>query len=130
MTLSFTLDIDPVAWQRVQRGRSGHAYVPGKTRAFENSIRMLARRHAPKTPLDGPLKLTARFILVPPKRRVRSEPCVRPDLDNFMKALKDGLSGVIWTDDSRVCRYGDGTGKYYAMDGSGSRIEITIEELP
>lgn len=128
--IAMTLNIAPVAWERVKRGKHGNAYVPGKTRTFETECAILARRHRPAKLLDGPLKLTVKFFVKPPKKLKYPEPASRPDLDNYIKALKDALNGVLWTDDSRVCRYGEGTGKYYAHGvPSKPRIEITVEEI-
>jgi Holliday junction resolvase RusA-like endonuclease len=128
--IEFTLPLAPQAWERVTRGQFGQAYVPPDTRRFERLVGHLARRyrHAGGL-LDGPLRLTARFYVQRPKRPKYTEPATRPDLDNYMKALKDGLNEVVWTDDSRVCRYGHDTGKYFADPGTLPRIEIKVEEL-
>jgi len=129
--IEFTIPLAPVAWQRVKRGEYGQAYVPTKTRRFKNEIALYVTRLVPAEHrlFFGPLRLTARFILIPPKSCRRPYPSVRPDLDNYLKALKDGLIGVLWDDDSQVCMYGEGTGKFYDMSGGGSRIEIIVEEL-
>lgn len=31
-------------------------------------------------------------------------PKTRPDLDNYLKAILDGLSGIAFTDDNLICR--------------------------
>lgn len=126
--ISFTIPIKPQAWQRTAYFK-GRQLTPVKTREFEKAVRLLSKRFAPTTPLNGPLKLTARFILPRPKRPMFSEPAVKPDLDNLMKSLKDGLNKVMWTDDSRVCRYGEGTGKYFDVSGGPGRIEVVIEQI-
>jgi crossover junction endodeoxyribonuclease RusA len=122
------LPISPVAWQRVRRGAYGQAYVPTKTRNFEKQVGLLASQ-IPHPILEGALIMTARFILTPPKRLIREFPHVRPDLDNYLKALKDGLVGVLYSDDAQICKYGAGTGKYYDLTGSGERIELLLEEI-
>lgn len=33
----------------------------------------------------------------------RPWPSVRPDLDNYVKAVLDAANGIIWLDDSQVC---------------------------
>ncbi len=124
-----TLPIEPVAWQRVKRGHTGAAYVPTKTRNFKNTVKYYASEFCINKLLKGPLRLTVRFILTRPRSITRRTPWKRPDLDNYMKALMDGLNGVLYADDAQIVEYGEGTGKYYAMDGSPGRIELILEEI-
>jgi Holliday junction resolvase RusA-like endonuclease len=63
-------------------------------------------------PLSGPVELEAHFALPIPKswtKRDRAlaasggiKPQGRPDLDNFMKALTDGLNEVVYGDDAQI----------------------------
>lgn len=127
--LSLILTIEPQAAERPRHG-NGFTYTPSKTRAFKRALQLLAQPYAPKALLDGPIKLTAKFIFKRPKRpKFKNHHAVKPDMDNLLKGLKDALNGVIWTDDCRVCEYGEGTGKYYDVSGGYPRIELKIEEL-
>lgn len=127
--IHFEIPLEPVAWGRVKTGAQGHSYVPAKTRNYETAVGLFARSLHVLPALKGPLILTAQFIVAHPKRCNRAYPSVRPDLDNYMKALKDGLAGVLFEDDSQVCQYGAGTGKFYDMSGGKPRIIVTLEEL-
>lgn len=130
MRIAFTLPLEPVAKGRPRFTRSGRCYTPKETERFEEQVRMLARPYSPRELLDGPLMLTARFIMVPPKRPRFKWPAVKPDTDNFLKGLMDSLNGIIWTDDARVCLYGHGTGKYYDWSPNPkSRIEVEVQSL-
>lgn len=124
--IKLTLDIEPVAWGRVRRGRYGQAYVPPKTRHFESAARSLMRKATWQLPIpEGPLKLKARFVLKKPKRpKNRTEPMVRPDLDNYLKALKDSANGILWHDDAQVVHVD--ARKLYDMSGGNPRIEIEV----
>jgi Holliday junction resolvase RusA-like endonuclease len=48
----------------------------------------------------------------------------KPDVDNLLKSLFDGLNGVLFTDDSRICDVN--AKKIY---GKEPRIEIEIKEI-
>jgi len=127
MTIAFTLPLVPVAWERVDRNRYGFAYVPAKTKRFENAVASYAMRYAPATPLRGPLTMTIRFIVKRPRRPEFHLPAVRPDLSNYIKAVEDGLNKVIWDDDARLCHID--ARKLYDMTGAGPRIEIEISTI-
>lgn len=87
-------------------------------------------------PLDCPLKLKAMFVYPIPKSWSKKKieefksgkvfyKDTRPDLqDNLMKLPSDAMSGIVYTDDSRVCV--TETQKIY---GEVPRIEIEIEPL-
>lgn len=126
----FVIPIDPVAWQRVKRGRFGQAYVPRETLQFERAVAAHARtsRDCPPKPLVGPVELAVTFWIERPKRIPKERlgwPCVRPDLDNYAKGVKDALNGIVWADDGQVCQMV--LAKKYAERGS---ILIRVVRLP
>ena len=112
-SVRFTYEGAPVAWQRA--GRAGSVtYTPKKTRQFETAIGMLCRRAmGALKPASGPIAISlVAFVPIPDswsradKARALAgliQPTSRPDLDNYEKAVLDGLNGVAWYDDSQVC---------------------------
>jgi len=82
-----------------------YAYDPEKSRAWKQHVALFAKQHAPDKPLDCALKMELEFILPRPKSvsvKKRPLPTVKPDLDNLVKAVKDGLTGIIYRDDSLI----------------------------
>ena len=124
----YFINLEPQAWQRVKRSRTGIAYVPSETRVFKSAFGKLSKQKCSQ-PLEGPLHLTVVFFLKPLKRKKKGQelPCVRPDLDNFVKAVKDGGNGVLWNDDSQVCLLT--TGKYYAESVDKVGIFVRLETM-
>lgn len=124
--ISFTLDLDPVAKGRPRFGQ-GRTYTPGKTRVFETTVKRLAMKHKPSSPFTGPIKVTVRFIVRAPVKRVRTYPTGRPDVDNFFKGICDSLNGVFWKDDSQIVEAH--IAKVYDWATRKTGIQITIEEI-
>jgi Holliday junction resolvase RusA-like endonuclease len=84
-----------------------------------------ALANRPKAPLDGPLCVELSLYLPKPKSAPKSKerPDVRPDLDNYEKAILDALTQAgIWTDDGRICELH--SAKFYAKLQSGCKVEI------
>lgn len=124
--IKLTIPITPVAKERARTSRYG-THTPHKTARFERELALLVRHSLPGAkPMAGPLRLSVRFIFVPPKRKKRSYPC-KSDIDNLQKAFCDALNGVLWVDDVQIID--SKAVKLYAMDGSPSRIEFEVEEL-
>lgn len=103
----------PVGKGRPRFTRTGHAYTPGKTRVYENIVRLRAlEAMRGEAPLKGAVSVTilARFPVpasYSKKRRVAclqasEKPAKKPDIDNLVKAILDGLNGTIFEDDSQV----------------------------
>lgn len=124
MVIEFTLPIPPVAKERARYSKYG-AYTPARTREFSNKVASYAKRYAPSKLLSSPLRLYCEFHLSRPKKTKFNLPGVRPDNDNYLKALMDALNGIIWTDDSLICDIR--SIKLYALDGP--KIKVKVEEI-
>nr|WP_238554466.1 RusA family crossover junction endodeoxyribonuclease [Geomicrobium sp. JCM 19038] len=51
-------------------------------------------------------------------------PITKPDVDNYVKGIKDGLSGIIWQDDKQVV---DLTVRKWYSDEP--RAEVRVKEI-
>jgi Holliday junction resolvase RusA-like endonuclease len=124
MLVSFTIPGKPFAKQRPRataRGGFARVFTPKETVSFERQVGQIAAQHFPR-PLAGPVRLVVTAVFEVPaswskKRRAEAmggHHTQRPDLDNCLKALKDGLNRIAWADDCQVaevsCRklWGDG----------------------
>lgn len=107
----------------------------GKSKAFKDRLYDQAKDYRPDKPIESAIILTAKVFMPIPKSMPKYKqqlalageirPITRPDLDNIIKAIKDGMRKVFWRDDSQVVGYGD-TGKWYS---DVPRVEITIMAL-
>ena len=108
--IKFVLEIEPVPQGRPRFSRTtGIVRNPVKSRAFRYQagllIKKALREQGITNPLDGALALSAYYVLKKPKSaKNRIHPIVKPDIDNFEKALLDALSGLLYVDDSQICR--------------------------
>ena len=138
--MKWILYLEPVSQGRPRtvRMKNGHVmtYTPEKTKNFREAVLLLLQQDRPEYLLEGAIKLTIRFYRSIPrswsKKKTRAAvegdimPVSKPDLDNYTKAVKDSMKGVVWVDDSQVVEYGVGHGKYYS---EVPRIEIEVEEI-
>lgn len=116
------------------KGSTTSKYVPGRGRTFTRSpqstkdwqslVSQVAQNHVPEKLLDGPIVAGMVFHLPRPKSRPKKDkyPDRKPDLDKLTRAVLDGLSGIIYTDDARIVGF-DRLKKVY---GDPPRVEITI----
>ena len=114
----FEFDISPVEQARPRATRMGKGirlYDPKKVTVFKQHLGMLAKQQMLDRglePFDGPLEVHMEFYRpvqasLSQKERARRlsgvhRPTVKPDLSNYIKALEDGLNGIIWIDDNRI----------------------------
>lgn len=103
------------------------SYTPKSTMEFENRVRLVATLHKPDELLDGAIRLKCMFCFKRPKSIKRDVVYKdkKPDIDNCLKAVIDGMEGIIYTNDSRIAIIH--TWKYYT--DKTERVEITIEAL-
>lgn len=106
-------------------------YTPERTSRYENLVKLAAQQQMGAVPpLEGPISLTVCAVFAIPaswsnRKRAAADgmPVTkRPDLDNVVKAIKDGLNGVAWADDSQVAVL-----TAVKVYGACPRVEIEIE---
>ena len=133
MTITVTVPGDPVAKGRPRFTRTGQSYTPAKTKKFENLVRLAYSLQQPdRDPAEGPIELTVRAYFSIPKswsKKKQAEAATeqmkkisKPDLDNCLKAVQDGLNGVAWLDDAQVTD--THMSKRYSLK---PRVDIIIE---
>jgi len=84
----------------------------------------LAAKVAGCKPIDSPIIITMRFRVKKPKTVKRDYPTVAPDLDKYIRAVNDGLTGVAFKDDSQVIHI---TASKVYSDNPGVDIEVSDE---
>lgn len=109
---TFSIPGQPVGKARPRFTRSGHTYTPDKTKSYENLV-ALEYRAAGGRMTDGRVyfRITAGYGIPKSTPKAKKEkmlagtimPTVKPDIDNVIKIILDGLNGVAYKDDSQVC---------------------------
>ena len=131
MRVDFTIHTAPVSKQRPRLGKSGCVYTPSKTKVFENIV-ALSYGNRPSFN-DKYIRIRLKFKFEVPKsyskkRRLEAlEGKIRPtkgDIDNYIKAVLDGLNKKAWEDDRHII--GILAEKEYANE---SCIEVSIETV-
>lgn len=119
--IAFFVPGTPVPQPRPQvtvRGGHAQAYVKAKhpVHAWRELVAATCSQVATDT-LEGPLDLQITLYLARPKshygtgrnagqlkKSAPAYPAVRPDIDNYAKAIQDALDGVLWKDDGQVVK--------------------------
>lgn len=107
--VQFTIPGKPFGKQRPRATRQGRIYTPKETVSFERVVGQIAALHFPR-PIEGPISLTVTAIFEPAASWSKKKQAAslghphtqKPDLDNCLKAIKDGLNRIAWGDDCQV----------------------------
>ena len=108
---NFIIPGEPVAKGRPKLSRYG-TYTPKKTKEYEEHIKQEWHKNGYKEPLTGAVMVDITFYRSIQKSSSKAakmakltgkvKPTVKPDLDNYIKAVLDGLNGLAWVDDSQI----------------------------
>lgn len=138
LIVRFTVPGEPTAKGRarafVRNGSIAH-YTPDKTARYENLVKLAAHEQmSGREPSSGALRLyVSAYLSIGAswsKKRQKAalqgleRPTKRPDIDNVVKAIKDGLNGVVWRDDSQVVMLL--AEKHWS---ASPRVEVLVEEV-
>lgn len=115
--------------------RTGHAYTPAATVAWEKQVKLAAVHAMGSTPMpDGYFVMRLTFCFTPPKSyaKKRRESLLgdgspmphKPDIDNLVKSVLDACNGIAYKDDAAVVEI-DARKRYGEEDG----VQVTIERL-
>ena len=134
MTIQFTVPGKPQGKGRARFGK-GRTYTPAKTVAYEGLISLAGEKvMVGRDLIEKPIYLivTAFFDIPKSWNKARRAKALgglewhtsKPDGDNILKAVGDGLNGVVWKDDSQIA-----FAKIIKQYGERPGLEITVETL-
>lgn len=113
--IRFTIPGRPIPAARMTRRGKWIKRQAQKYLAFKEQVGWEARKYF-REPWQGPIGIELRFYL-----KVNRS---RGDGDNYMKAILDGMNGVVYLDDSQVVE-----GHYYILDGEPQRTEVRVWQI-
>jgi Holliday junction resolvase RusA-like endonuclease len=119
-----------------RRGAFVTTYTPDTTLSYENSVRHEAHKAMNGiSPYDGAVRMVALMRCAMPsswskkKREQALEdliyPTTKPDIDNAIKILADGMNGIVYLDDKQIVQVS--ARKIYTEGQPG--VEVGIETL-
>lgn len=114
---------------------NGRTYTPAKTVAYEGLIAMAGQLAMDGRPLvERPVYIiVSAFFPIPKSWSKKKREAVqlaqawhtgKPDGDNILKAVGDGLNGIVWKDDSQIA-----FAKVSKQYDARPRVEIMVEVL-
>ena len=132
--LAVTVLGDPIGQGRITtygRGQTVHSNAkvlePWRQKIARQVREEMRAQGIDMIPKDQPVELNAIFTVARPVSvpvKARWAPVVRPDLDHYVRALGDSLSGVLLEDDSQIVSIR--TSKVYPYDGNVPGVTFTI----
>ena len=138
----YFFEIEPIAYGRmmpVRCGRYTRMVEPQKQRDYQHYISLQTALQSDGKVAPGPLVSQIRFFLSVPHTWSRKKhqlaydgklrPTGKPDLDNYIKILLDGMNGHAWADDAQIVQYSD-AGKWYVHSEQESpHVEVSVWSL-
>lgn len=127
-SILFEIMGEPIAQGRPRAGKSFAGktvlYDPAKSRDFKQYVSLIASQYAPRKLITGPIHLSVDIYRMTPKKYQTKPkqqlieqgmllPTTKPDVDNYVKGVKDGISKIIWQDDSQIVNLN--VRKFYSM---------------
>lgn len=136
MERKIVIDGEPQGKGRPRFSRNGHAYTPERTVTYENNVRFayLSEYGREKFPETAQIALEiAAYYGIPKsdskKKRAAKlaneiRPTKKPDMDNVVKCIADGLNNIAYHDDKQIVSCT--VEKYYSEE---PRVEVVIREV-
>ena len=136
--VSFIIPGRPIGKARARVNRNGHCWTPDKTTDYERKIKMAYWTKYRNQMFAGDKALAIDIVLyyvrtknMSKKKRMLAQkgilrPLVKPDIDNVIKAILDGLNGLAFEDDKQIVQVT--SEKWYdGTDKNDGFAEVTIK---
>lgn len=137
MKVKFEVPGPPKGKQRPRVVRNGgftRTYTPKETVMYENLVKMCYLEQVGRVMLTAPIALSMTAYFPIPKSTSKKQHArmasgnvfhtKRPDIDNCIKSILDGMSGISYHDDAAIAEIR--AKKAYS---DNPRVEVTLEEL-
>jgi len=102
-----------------KKGKKVNVYTPARTKQWEEKIGWQWKTDIPGDPVAGPVVVTIRVYHCQGKRG---------DLDNYVKAVLDGLNGVAFVDDKQIEQIDAAFGHTFGGE-CREGVDIRVQEL-
>lgn len=109
--MTFEVLGEPKGKGRPRFTRTGHAYTPETTAAYERQVKLSYLSKGGKR-MEGPLYVGIEAVFGIPRSKCKRDkilmekgeiyPTKKPDTDNIVKIILDGLNGTAYKDDAQV----------------------------
>lgn len=107
----------PVPKQRAKySSKTGRFYTPKETVIYENYVKEITKDYI-VLPLVGPVKVEMIMYFNASSKR--------PDIDNVIKSVLDGMTGAAYTDDSQIMEVHAIIRLINKKEGQGVKIKIS-----
>lgn len=100
---SLEINTRPIPKQRPRLSKFA-VYTPKKTRDYENLIAFEWKKKYKNLILKGALKIDLLFCFKKAKTCKKKYHTQRPDIDNLIKSVLDGLNEMAFLDDSQIVK--------------------------
>ena len=134
--IEFIVPGKPIGKERPRMNKRGGVYTPQHTRDYQNLVSIMYRSAGGREiEAKIPVRVHIKAVYMIPKstnkamRELMHEakilPVGKPDIDNVVKIILDGLNRTAWHDDAQVVSVT--AEKAY---GDEQCVIVTVEELP
>ncbi|WP_107839518.1 RusA family crossover junction endodeoxyribonuclease [Metasolibacillus meyeri] len=116
-------------------GKGVRTHDAPKSKNYKEWVSIIAMQNKPQEPLQGALRLEVDIYVMPPKKyhtkpkqaliaRGELRPVTKPDIENLLKGIMDGMTGIIYRDDAQIVELV--ARKWYSME---PRAEIKVQQI-
>jgi Holliday junction resolvase RusA-like endonuclease len=121
--IQLQLPVNPVPASRPRVTRAGFSYYAEPYRSFKDDIKEMFAEKYDGELIARPCGVTIAIFCPQPKKTKLPHPL--PDVDNFAKAVLDGMNGTVLADDKWVSKLL--VTKAWAQPGDPGRIHVYID---